>query len=154
MIEKEAVKAVLEKAIEGTDLFVVDVSVDKSNRIVVEIDSDTVVDIDECVRLTRAVEAEFDRDVEDYELEIGSVGLTTPLTMPRQYAKYIGKDVEILTKDGKKLKGELRSCDEEGFVVAISKKVKPEGAKRPVIVAEDNVFKYEEIKYTKYLIEF
>ena len=74
MIEKEAVKAVLEKAIEGTDLFVVDVSVDKSNRIVVEIDSDTVVDIDECVRLTRAVEAEFDRDVEDYELEIGSVG--------------------------------------------------------------------------------
>lgn len=154
MIEKEAVKAVLEKAIEGTDLFVVDVSVDKSNRIVVEIDSDTVVDIDECVRLTRAVEAEFDRDVEDYELEIGSVGLTTPLTMPRQYAKYIGKDVEILTKDGKKLKGELRGCDDEGFVVAISKKVKPEGAKRPVIVAEDNVFKYEEIKYTKYLIEF
>lgn len=154
MIEKEAVKAVLEKAIEGTDLFVVDVSVDKSNRIVVEIDSDTIVDIDECVRLTRAVEAEFDRDVEDYELEIGSVGLTTPLTMPRQYAKYIGKDVEILTKDGKKLKGELRGCDDEGFVVAISKKVKPEGAKRPVIVAEDNVFKYEEIKYTKYLIEF
>ena len=50
------------------------VSVDKSNRIVVEIDSDTIVDIDECVRLTRAVEAEFDRDVEDYELEIGSVG--------------------------------------------------------------------------------
>lgn len=154
MIEKEAVKAVLEKAIEGTDLFVVGVSVDKSNRIVVEIDSDTIVDIDECVRLTRAVEAEFDRDVEDYELEIGSVGLTTTLTMPRQYAKYIGKDVEILTKDGKKLKGELRGCDDEGFVVAISKKVKPEGAKRPVIVAEDNVFKYEEIKYTKYLIEF
>lgn len=154
MIEKEAVKTVLEKAIEGTDLFIVGVSIDKSNRIVVEIDSDTMVDIDECVRLTRAVEAEFDRDVEDYELEIGSVGLTTPLTMPRQYAKYIGKDVEILTKDGKKLKGELRSCDEEGFVVAISKKVKPEGAKRPVIVAEDNAFKYEEIKYTKYLIEF
>lgn len=154
MIDRLALTATLERAMEGTDLFLVGLTIDKENRIVVDIDSDTIVDIDECVRLTRCVEAEFDRDAEDYELEIGSVGLTSPLQMPRQYVKYIGKDVEVLTKDGRKLKGELKSADAEAFVVAISKKVKPEGAKRPVIVAEDNTFKYDEIKYTKYLIEF
>ena len=57
---------------EGTDLFLVDVRISKDNNIVVEIDSDTSVDIDECIRLNRLVESEFDRDEEDYELEIGS----------------------------------------------------------------------------------
>ena len=48
------------------------------NRITVEIDSPTGVDIDECVRLTRAIESRFDRDADDYELEVGSAGLTAP----------------------------------------------------------------------------
>ena len=69
---------------EGTDLFLVDVRISKDNNIVVEIDSDTSVDIDECIRLNRLVESEFGRDEEDYELEIGSAGLTSPLRERRQ----------------------------------------------------------------------
>ena len=120
----------------------------------VEIDSDTRVDIEECIRLNRLVESEFDRDVEDYELEIGSAGLTSPLRIPRQYRKYVGEEVEVLTVAGKKQKGVLKSADEEGFVLTVSKKEKPEGAKRAVMVASDMPFKYDEIKYTKYIIQF
>ena len=145
---------VLEKGMEDTDLFLVDVNISKDNRIVVEIDSDTRVDIEECIRLNRLVESEFDRDVEDYELEIGSAGLTSPLRIPRQYRKYVGEEVEVLTVAGKKQKGVLKSADEEGFVLTVSRKEKPEGAKRAVMVESDMPFKYDEIKYTKYIIQF
>ena len=132
---------------EGTDLFLVDVRISKDNNIVVEIDSDTCVDIDECIRLNRLVESEF-------ELEIGSAGLTSPLRVERQYHKNEGNEVEVLTADGRKLKGILKSADADGFVLTVVKKVKPEGAKRPVEQEEDLRFGYNEIKYTKYVIQF
>ena len=150
MIDKSALIETLTKGMADTDLFLVDVTIGKDNRIVVEIDSDTAVDIEECI----LVENDFDRDVEDYELEIGSAGLTSPLKVVRQYVKNIGNEVEVLTADGKKLKGTLANADEASFVLAVSKKVKPEGAKRPVVVEEELPFKYDEIKYTKYLIQF
>ena len=60
----------------------------------------------------------------------------------------------MLTKEGKKLEGVLKEADADHFVVTVQKKVKPEGAKRPVWVDEDLTFTYDEIKYTKYLISF
>lgn len=153
MIDKNAVANVVEAALAETDGFLVDVKVSKDNVVVVEIDSYSGVSIDDCIALTRKIESEFDRDVEDYELEVGSAGLTAPFTAWKQYDKNIGNDVEVLTKDGKKLKGVLKSAGEEEFVITISKKVKPEGAKRPVMVEEDIELKYNETKYTKYLIQ-
>ena len=154
MIDKDLLVSTIEQGLEGTDMFLVDVTVGKDNRIVVEIDSDTAVDIDSCAALSRKVEETFDRDIEDYELEIGSAGLTAPLRTPRQYAKNTGNQIEVLTKDGRKLKGKLTASDDNSFTIEIQKKVKPEGAKRPVIIDEPLSFGYDEIKYTKYLIDF
>ena len=66
----------------------------------------------------------------------------------------MGGEVEVLTKDGKKLKGTLKDADEEGFTLTITKKVKLEGKKRPEMVDEDLNYKYDEIKYTKNIIQF
>ena len=154
MIDKSELTNVINASLEGSDIFLVDVTVSRDNNIVVEIDSDDYVSIDDCADLTRAIEEKFDRDVEDYELEVGSAGLTSPLKVKRQYEKYIDEEVEVLTNDGRKLKGTLKSADDETFTVGITKKVKPEGAKRPVEVIEDETFNYSEIKYTKYLIQF
>lgn len=79
MIDSQLLRDTVEKAIEGTDMFIVDIRVSKDNNIVVELDSDTSIDIDACARVTRKIESVFDRDVEDYELEVGSAGLTSPL---------------------------------------------------------------------------
>ena len=154
MIEKSELTKVIETALEGSELFLVDVGVSRDNNIVVEIDSMDCVSIDDCAKLTKAIESHFDRDVEDYELEVGSAGLTSPFKVKRQYEKYIDEEVEILTKDGRKLKGTLKDATDDNFTVSITKKVKPEGAKRPVEVTEDETFNYDEIKYTKYLIQF
>ena len=154
MIERQALVEVVEACL-GDDLFLVDVAISADNHIVVEIDSyEGSVSIDNCVAITRAVEQAFDRDKEDYELEVGSAGLTSPLKVKAQYVKNIGNDVEVLTTQGAKLKGVLSEVGDDTFTIKVAKKVKPEGAKRPVIVEEDVTIKYSETKYTKYLIQF
>ena len=100
------------------------------------------------------IESKLNREDEDYELEVGSAGIGQPFKVLQQYINHIGKEVEVLTKDGRKLSGVLKEADEQHFVVTIQKKVKEEGAKRPKLVDEDLTFTYEEIKYTKYLISF
>ncbi len=154
MIDKGVVRQIVEEKLAGSDDYLVDVMVKAGNRIVVEIDNDEGVCIDDCVELSRYVEEHLDRDVEDYELEVGSAGITAPFKVLRQYVKNIGNEVEVLLNDGVKLTGILKSADESGIVLTVEKKVKPEGAKRKVTVEEDRTYKKEEIKQTKYLIRF
>lgn len=154
MIDKQALAEVV-KANLSDELFLIDVTVSRDNAIVVEIDGyERSVAIDDCINLTHAIEAEFDRDVEDYELEVGSAGLTSPFKVRAQYDKNIGNPVEVLTADGRKLKGELIAAGDEDFTIAIEKMVRLEGAKRKSLVVENITLKYNETKYTKYLIQF
>lgn len=154
MIEKDFIRDITEKYLEGTNMFLVDTVVRPGNIIVIEVDSDESVSIDDCITLSRNIESHLDRDAEDFELEVGSVGITSPFRIPRQYKKNIGNEVEVLSKKGQKLSGILKSCDDKGFTITVSKMVKPEGAKKKVAVEEDFSFEYQDVKYTKYLIRF
>lgn len=154
MIDRLLLAQTVERAISGTDIFLVDLKVDKNNSITVEIDSPEGIDIDTCAKITRAIEADFDRDVEDYDLEVGSAGLTSPFKVKGQYLKNIGNPIEVLTQDGKKLKGTLLEVSDDSFVLGIKRKVKEEGKKRPVEIEEPLLIKMDDTKYVKYLIEF
>lgn len=154
MIEKDIVYQLVREGLAGTDCFIVDVQVKPGNVIIVEIDNKEGVDIDRCVSLHRFIESHLDLDIEDYELEVGSAGITSPFKVIEQYQKNIGNEVEVLTKAGMKLNGILKSVSDDKFVVTIIKKVKTETSKRKVEVEEDLTFGYDEIKYTKYLIRF
>lgn len=154
MIEKKVVSQLIEEKLASSSNYLVDVVIKPGNLIVVEIDNDEAVSIDDCAELSRYLEEHLDRDVEDYELEVGSAGITSPFKVLRQYVKNIGNEVEMLLKNGSKLTGVLKSADENGVVVSVEKKVKPEGAKRKVTVVEDESYTFDEIKYTKYLIRF
>ncbi|HJD75575.1 MAG TPA: ribosome assembly cofactor RimP [Bacteroides reticulotermitis] len=154
MIEKKTVCPIVEEWLKGKDYFLVEVTVSPDDKIVVEIDHAEGVWIEDCVELSRYIESKLNREEEDYELEVGSAGIGQPFKVVQQYYIHIGQDVEVLTKDGRKLTGVLKDADEEGFTVAVQKKVKQEGAKRPTLMEEDETFTYEQIKYTKYLISF
>lgn len=154
MIDKDLLRQTVEEAIQGTGLFLVDLTVSPANAIVVEVDSAKGVDIDSCAALTRAIEARFDRDVEDYELEVGSAGLTAPFKVRAQYEKNIGNEVEVLTRDGRKFSGILTEVADDAFTVAVTRKVKPEGAKRPVPVEEPERVEYTNARQVKYVINF
>lgn len=154
MIGKEQISDIVEQEIDGTPLFLVDIVVNPGNIIVVEVDSEANIGIDDCIALSKKIESHLDRDIEDFELEVGSAGLTSPFKIPRQYNKNIGNEVEVLTSGGQKIKGILKSSNDDGFELTLTKKVKPEGSKKKVIVEEDITFRYDEVKYTKYIISF
>ena len=154
MIEKSVVIQLVNEWLEDKDYFLVDVTVSPDNRIVVEIDHAEGVWIEDCVELSRFIESKLDREQEDFELEVGSAGIGQPFKVLQQYVNHIGMDVEVLKNDGLKLMGVLKDADDEHFTITISKKVKLEGEKRPKMVDEDVTFAYNEIKYTKYLINF
>ncbi len=154
MIEKKEIKQLVESYLVESDNYLVDIKIAPGNIITVEIDNDNGVDINFCATLSKHVESHFDRNDEDFELTVTSTGLTSPLKIPRQYIKFVDKDVEVLTKQGIKHHAILKSADEDGFVVEITKMERPEGAKRKIEVKEKLSFKYDEVKYTKYKIRF
>ena len=154
MINKETVKQLVNEKIADTDYFLVDVVVSPSNAITVEIDTQEGVNVGFCAELSRHIESQLDREVEDYELEVGSAGLTSPFKVVEQYLKNIGNEVEVLTKDGKKISGVLTEVASETFTLEIEKMVKKEGAKRKVLENETLLINFDSVKYTKYIIKF
>lgn len=154
MIDKSVVKAVVEEWLQDKEYFLVDIEVSPDDKIVVEIDHVDGVWIEDCVELSRYIESRLSRDEEDYELEVGSAGLGQPFKVPQQYINFIGKEVEVLDRDGKKVQGTLKSVNGNDFVVAVDEKVKIEGKKRPEIQSIDHAFQMDQVKYTKYLISF
>ena len=154
MIEKKTVCQIVDEWLEGKEYFLVEVTISPDDKILVEIDHNEGVWIEDCVELSRFIESKLNREEEDYELEVGSAGIGQPFKVLQQYLNHVGKEVEVLTKNGRKLAGVLKAADEQHFTVGVAKKVKLEGDKRPKLVEEDETFPYEEIKYTKYLISF
>lgn len=161
MIDKELLKQTVTDAMAGSDLFLTNITVSGDNDITVEIDSATGVDIDACAAITRAIEAAFDRDTEDYSLEVGSAGITSPMRVRGQFVKNVGNDVEVLKHDGHKLHGVLTLvaegdiCDTDvDFTIETDIKVKEPGAKRPVIKTESLSLNSKDCKYVKYDLKF
>lgn len=154
MIDKKAVKEIVEKWLEDKEYFLVDVEISSSNCIVVEIDHADGVWIEDCAALSRYIEENLSRDAEDYELEVGSAGLGQPFKVPQQYQNFVGKEVEVLDADGTKKSGVLKSVEGNDFVVTVNEKVMIEGKKRPVKMDVDHTFQMDNVKYCKYLISF
>lgn len=154
MIEQYVIYNLVESYLLQTEIFIVNVIVTPDHRIVIEIDSKQGVTIDECAQLSQFIESNLDREKEDFELEVGSAGLSSPFKVLQQYEKYIGSEVEVVTKKGDKFSGVLNAADPEKFAITIQEKIKEEGAKRKKNVERTVQFTYEEVKKTNYLIRF
>ena len=154
MIDKNIVRRLVDEWLEGKEYFLVDIQISPDSKVVVEIDHADGVWIEDCVELSKFIEENLSRDEEDYELEVGSAGLGQPFKVPQQYINFIGKEVEVLDHDGRKVSGVLKSVDWNKFVVSVNEKVHVEGKKRPVKMDVDHEYDMNEVKYTKYLISF
>ena len=154
MIDKNIVRRLVDEWLEGKEYFIVDIQISPDSKVVVEIDHADGVWIEDCVELSKFIEENLSRDEEDYELEVGSAGLGQPFKVPQQYINFIGKEVEVLDHDGRKVSGVLKSVDGNKFVVSVNEKVHVEGKKRPVKMDVDHEYDMNEVKYTKYLISF
>jgi ribosome maturation factor RimP len=151
MISKEVIQRMAEEKLSDT-MFIVDVTVGLGNAISVVIDSDEGLSIDKCIEMSRHIEHQFDREVEDFSLEVSSPGLTQPFKVLRQYLKYLGKEIEIVTGKGDKLTGILQSADEKSFFVETKMNIKVDGKK--TVETKTVEFFPNEIKTVKPVITF
>ena len=155
MIPVQTIEALAREHLQGSPLSLVEATVSEENEIEVIIAREGGgVSIDDCVALSRFIEERLDREVEDYELEVGSAGLGQPFKVQQQYVNHVGDDVEVVTADGKKIVGVLKQVDGCRFTVTTQEKQVPEGKKRPVKVEVDREFSMDEVKSTRYLLAF
>jgi ribosome maturation factor RimP len=146
MIDKLHVLNVIDKALEGTDKFLVDLKISSDNRINVAIDSDSAIVIDDCIELSRTIENSLDRDAEDFELNVASAGLDSPLKMKRQYKKNVGQELTVTTFDGETTEGKLLEANDEHITLKL------QGRKN--MHAEPVNIPYSDIKTAKIIIKF
>ena len=154
MIDTKKITAIAERMLADTDLFVVDCSCSPGNEVELTIDSDTSVGIDACASLSRAIEAELDREEEDFSLTVMSAGIGSELRSLRQYHKLVGSPVEVLLANGVKILAKLDAVDEQGITLSYEEKQTVEGRKRKQLVTVSRTYPFAEIKYTKEWLDF
>lgn len=134
------------------DSFLVDVKLKPGNNIQVFVDADAGLPIGRCIgynrELYKLIEEAGMFNEGDFSLEVSSPGLEEPLKLTRQYLKNVGRPVEVILKDGRKVNGKLLAAGETEITV---EETKGKGKKQEVL---QHLLAYADIKSTKIQIVF
>lgn len=126
-MDQHKIEEIALAATEANDAFLVEVELKPNNVIVVYADADTGLSIDQIKMINRKIEAELDRDVEDFNLTVSSPDLNKPLKIWRQYKKNVGRTLKVKFQD-RQAEGDLVEVNEEDITLSIpGKKEKRSG---------------------------
>ena len=148
MIAEERVQQLAREKVLELGGFLVSAKVSGQNIISVFVDKAVGISIKECLQISRHIENELDREIEDFQLSVSSPGLTNPFLVKEQYQKNKGKDIAVKLKNGKKVKGRLLAFNDD-ITLETSKKVKGKKEKK----TEEIIISSKEIKETKLIIK-
>jgi ribosome maturation factor RimP len=154
MLKRESIIKLAEEKAKEIEAFLVDVIITTSNKIIVEVDSFTNIRINDCATISRYIESNLDREIEDFELEVSSPGLESPFKVFKQYQKAIGKKVSVLQNNGIKIEGELLEANEKELQVKFEKIEKNIETKKKQKIIETKKITLTDIKQTKRIISF
>lgn len=157
MIDKRHVEELIKERIaeHDPDLFVVSLNISPNNVIAVELDKyEGYVSVNDCVKVSRNIEHNLDRETEDFELNVSSAGLDKGLRVLPQFIKHINRMVDVLLNDGTAISGTLLAADEEKINIRHEYLVRPEGKKKKEVVVEELTLSMNDIKETKLVITF
>ena len=148
MIAEERVKKLAREKVLELGGFLVSAKVSGKNVISVFVDKAVGISVRECLQISRYIENELDREIEDFDLSVSSPGLTNPFLVKEQYQKNKGKDIIVKLKSGEKVRGKLLAFNDD-ITLQTSKKVKGEKEKK----IEEIIISSKEIKETKLIIK-
>jgi ribosome maturation factor RimP len=151
-VEKRATELVEEKLAEKPGVFLVSLKMHSNGKLIILIDGDNGLGITDCVDVSRHVGYHLEEEnvvADAYNLEVSSPGIDTPLTLPRQYVKNIGRQVAIKTTDGKVQEGKLLALTADH--VLIEETIKEKGKKAELV---ESAIRVDNIAETKVLISF
>jgi len=154
MITKEQVTQLIEDKIAGSDMFIVEVSVRPGNVLEVTLDGDKGINIEACTEVHRHILKNFDREVEDYSLEVSSPDLLKPLKVKRQYIKNIGRTISVKTTVKDKLEGVMLDANDYGIVLHTKTREAIPGRKAKQLVEKEIEIPYDQIEQAKIVLSF
>jgi ribosome maturation factor RimP len=153
MADKNHIKALVEQQLQGTDLFLVDIKL-SPNRLAVFIDKPSGVKLEECTSISRFLNQELEPTgfLETHELEVSSPGMDTPLMVPQQYKRRIGKELKVVDEHGRELKGILIDAGEEG--IELKEVISRKENKKKIISEVMHTLPYGSIREAKLVLNF
>jgi ribosome maturation factor RimP len=151
MLNKEHIINICKSALTENQ-FIVEVKITTSNDVFVSIDDFNGLSIEECQRISKEIESQLDRDSQDFSLEVGSPGLSNPFKVFEQYQKHLGKDVEVLMKDGEKHTGTLSTANPDEIMLSYTYMTKMANKKQQI--SEIVKIRVQDIKSTRSVISF
>ncbi len=153
MVTVEQVTSIVEKHLDGSSQFLVNVEVRPGNKVVVEVDSDRSITVQELAALNRALRDGLGETADECELQVSSPGVGRPFRVARQYAKHTGKLVQVQLNDGRTLEGILEAMNDQVLTLRIQHPSKVKG-RLPKLDKEVTTVPFAEIKSTKASITF
>lgn len=157
MIKKETILTLAQERIDELDrgLFVVELSISPSNVIRLEIDAEEhSVSIDDCIRVSRNIEHNLDREEQDFELSVSSAGLDKPLRVYKQYPKNIGRTIHLRTKSSETIEGKLHAVNPEKITLVYQEVSKVDGKKKKEKIEKRIDVPFENIEEAKIVVSF
>lgn len=134
--------------------FLVDLKVSQDNHIMVFADHKDGISLKQLAKISRSIEEHFDREDEDFQIDVSSPGLSEPLKIKEQYEKNVGRDVKVTLSDGKIHKGLLEEFVDDKLKLSWKERVPKEIGKGKMTVTRELVIPLENIKETKLEIRF
>ena len=153
-MDQTLVKGIVDEALAlNESLYLIELSISVNNKIQVVVDGDNGVSLSETMRISRVVNDNFDREVEDFSLEVTTPDIAHPLKVKRQYIKNLNRILKVKTEE-EELEGTLVTADEDKIVLQWKvREPKPVG-KGKVTVNKIATLEYIEIKEAKVKILF
>tara|TARA_R110001583_G_scaffold8413_5_gene40197 strand:- start:3727 stop:4191 length:465 start_codon:yes stop_codon:yes gene_type:complete len=154
-MDKTKIKDLVNQAIEeNQELFLIELNFLTENKIYVEVDGDHGITLQECIRISRVVENNLDREEEDFSLEVTSPDIAKPLKVKRQYIKNINRQLQIKLKDNSNILGNLKGVDENSIDLEWkAREPKPIG-KGKITVVKKATIQFEDILEAKVKLLF
>ncbi|APU10554.1 ribosome assembly cofactor RimP [Cellulophaga lytica] len=152
---KEQVTSLLEGALkENPSLFLIDFTITPDFKINIVLDGDNGVTLKDCVAVSRAIDHNLDREEQDFSVEVASAGASSPLVLPRQYAKNIGRKLEVKTIEGRNFEGQLTAATEETITLEWKAREQKPIGKGKVTVQKKEEILFSDIKEAKVVLKF
>lgn len=116
-MNQTVVKDLVDEALAlNESLYLIELSISVNDKIKVVVDGDNGVPLSECIRISRNIDANLDRESEDFSLEVTTPDIAHPLKVKRQYIKNLNRILKVKTET-EEFEGTLSDADEEKIVL-------------------------------------
>ena len=154
MIQESTVRALIDEITQDTDMFLVDLKISGGNKISVSVDAIGGLPITDCMKVSRGIEFNLDREEQDFELNVSSPGLDKPFKVFKQYEKNVGRSIRIVMIDEGVFDAKITGVEDPKISLEVEEVITKSDALENVEKGDAIGLSQEDIKESKINISF